>query len=68
MAGRRQVDDREPAEAERDAGFGVDPVARVVRPAMDERVAHPPHLSDQLIRLCRLSRDEPRQSTHAGGV
>ena len=36
MAGRRQIDDRETAMRERDAGLGVDPNAVVVRPAMPQ--------------------------------
>ncbi len=45
VPGGRQVDDRQPAVAEPDAGFRIDPHALVVWAAVDERVDQPPDIA-----------------------
>ena len=40
MAGRGQIDDREPAMAEGEARGGIDPAAGVVRSAVAKRIRH----------------------------
>lgn len=63
MPRRREVDDRESAEADRDAGIGVDPVTGIVRSAMDERVAHPPDVAEKV--SFRSGSDESSHSAHS---
>ena len=41
VGGRREVDDRQPAEAEADVALRRQPEALAVRPAVHHRVAHP---------------------------
>ena len=62
---RREIDDRQPAVPERDPRVRVDPVARVVGPAVRERVAHP---RDQVPHVLgtegALEVEKPRQAAH----
>src|SRR2546430_7103925 len=67
MAGGRQVDDRQPAEPEGNAGVGVDPFAGVVGATMHERVGHPPHSGREIVRS-RGRSDETGQPAHGRAV
>src|SRR5207237_3412250 len=65
MPGGRQIDNRQPALRQRDAGLSIGPHAVIVRPAMPEQVGHPPR--DEGILPCRASTSEKTgDSAHEG--
>lgn len=65
MSGRGEVDDRQPAEAERNAGRRIGPLAGVVRTAMRERLGHGSNHAQEVGR--GMIGDESGQAAHCGG-
>ena len=64
VAGRRQVDDGQPAEAERDAGRRVDAVAGVVGAAVHEGRGHRGDVTTQRVLGAAAGSPQAAQAAH----
>src|SRR5262249_14405316 len=68
VAERREVENREPAEAERNAGAPVCPHAAVVGPAMHDRLDHPARALLERVGCEPAARQQTGYATHRGGA
>jgi hypothetical protein len=65
MAGRRQIDDGQPAMNQTNSGFRVDPHTVVVRPAMPQAFAHRMgYIVDLPRRALRPACNKARETAH----
>ncbi len=62
MTSRRDIDDGQPPEPDRHAVFAIDPFARIIRPAMNEGVAHAADGGEEIASRT----DESCEATHEG--